>query len=158
MMIQMVDRPNTTPIGQVKKTLTFKVLLYLFRPDQWFWSSMWISSVAGIYKIETKPFTTVVARATRTYLRMKDILCAASRKILVVCTFAMDRKCLVCIGNNRQPNYGVMYFSILICLMLDLGIFCFFLFPSCHAFQTRQSPVKSSVRYVRNARNFFINS
>ena len=28
--LQMVDRPNTTPIGQDKKTLTFKVLLYLF--------------------------------------------------------------------------------------------------------------------------------
>ena len=26
-MIQMVDRPNTTPIGQDKKTLTFKALL-----------------------------------------------------------------------------------------------------------------------------------
>ena len=28
-MIQMVDRPNTTPIGQNKKTLTFKALLWL---------------------------------------------------------------------------------------------------------------------------------
>ena len=26
-MIQMVDRPNTTPISQDKKTLTFKALL-----------------------------------------------------------------------------------------------------------------------------------
>ena len=29
MMIQMVDKPNTTPIGQERKTLTFKALLYL---------------------------------------------------------------------------------------------------------------------------------
>ena len=29
MMIQMVDKPNTTPIGQDKETLTFKALLYL---------------------------------------------------------------------------------------------------------------------------------
>ena len=28
-MIQMVDRPNTTPIGQDRETLTFKDLLYL---------------------------------------------------------------------------------------------------------------------------------
>ena len=27
MMIQNVDRPNTTPIGQDKNTLTFKALL-----------------------------------------------------------------------------------------------------------------------------------
>ena len=29
MMIQMDDRPNTTPIGQDKETLSFKALLYL---------------------------------------------------------------------------------------------------------------------------------
>ena len=29
MMMQMVDRPNTTPIGQDRETLTFKTLLYL---------------------------------------------------------------------------------------------------------------------------------
>ena len=29
MMIQMVDKPNTTPIGQDRETLTFKSLLYL---------------------------------------------------------------------------------------------------------------------------------
>ena len=29
MMIQMVDKPNTTPIGQDRATLTFKALLYL---------------------------------------------------------------------------------------------------------------------------------
>ena len=29
MMIKMVDKPNTTPIGQDKETLTFKALLYL---------------------------------------------------------------------------------------------------------------------------------
>ena len=29
MMIQMVDKPNTTPIGQVRESLTFKALLYL---------------------------------------------------------------------------------------------------------------------------------
>ena len=31
MMIQMVDRPNTTPIGQDKKTLTFKANKYVFQ-------------------------------------------------------------------------------------------------------------------------------
>ena len=29
MMIQMVDKPNTTPIGQDRETVTFKALLYL---------------------------------------------------------------------------------------------------------------------------------
>ena len=29
MMIQVVDKPNTTPIGQDMETLTFKALLYL---------------------------------------------------------------------------------------------------------------------------------
>ena len=29
MMIQMVDKPNTTPIGRDRETLTFKALLYL---------------------------------------------------------------------------------------------------------------------------------
>ena len=29
MMIQMVDKPNTTPIGQDRESLTFKALLYL---------------------------------------------------------------------------------------------------------------------------------
>ena len=29
MMIQIIDRPNTTPIGQDRKTLTFKALFYL---------------------------------------------------------------------------------------------------------------------------------
>ena len=29
MMIQMVDKPNTTPIGQDRETLTFKALHYL---------------------------------------------------------------------------------------------------------------------------------
>ena len=29
MMMQMVDKPNTTPIGQDRETLTFKALLYL---------------------------------------------------------------------------------------------------------------------------------
>ena len=30
MMIQMVDKPNTTPNGQDRETLTFKALLYLY--------------------------------------------------------------------------------------------------------------------------------
>ena len=29
MMIQMVDKPNTTPISQDRETLSFKALLYL---------------------------------------------------------------------------------------------------------------------------------
>ena len=29
MMIRMVDKPNTTPIGKVRETLTFKPLVYL---------------------------------------------------------------------------------------------------------------------------------
>ena len=28
-MMQMIDKPNTTPIGQDRGTLTFKALLYL---------------------------------------------------------------------------------------------------------------------------------
>ena len=30
MLIQMVDRPNTAPISQDRKTLTLKALLYLY--------------------------------------------------------------------------------------------------------------------------------
>ena len=75
----MVDRPNTTPIGHDKKTLTFKVLLYLFRQDHGFDPPcQWISSGTDICKIEIMLFTSVVAGAAGTYLRMKDImrLCA----------------------------------------------------------------------------------
>ena len=36
MMIQMVDRPNVTPIGQDKETLTFKAFNYLFNIKQSF--------------------------------------------------------------------------------------------------------------------------
>ena len=28
MMLQMIEKPNTTPIGQDRETLTFKALLY----------------------------------------------------------------------------------------------------------------------------------
>ena len=81
----MVDRPNTTPFGQDRKSLTFKALLYLnvtvhaqvcrlfcvvymplfslVQARPWFRSSMWISSVAGISKILC---TSEVAGATRT--------------------------------------------------------------------------------------------
>ena len=92
-MIQMVDRPNTTPTGQDRESLTFKALLYLnvtvhaqvcrlfcvmympllslvqTRPR--FRSSMWISWVAGISKILC---TSEAASTTRTHMRMKDIL------------------------------------------------------------------------------------
>ena len=30
MMIQMVDKPNTTPFGQDRETLAFEALLYLY--------------------------------------------------------------------------------------------------------------------------------
>ena len=69
MKIQMVDRPNTTPIGQDRETLTFKTLLYLnvavcaqvyrlfcviyaiVQARPWFRSSILISSFAGISTI-----------------------------------------------------------------------------------------------------------
>ena len=54
--------------------------------------------VSGFSKIEITLFTSVVACAAGTYLRMKDY--AALRKLLVVCTVVMGRKCLVSIGNN----------------------------------------------------------
>ena len=88
-MIQMVDRPNTTPFGQDRETLTFKALLYLnvafhaqvgrlfcvmymplfslVQARPWFRSSMWISPVAGISKILC---TSEAASATRTHTRM----------------------------------------------------------------------------------------
>ena len=43
----------------------------------------------------------------------------------MVCTLMTDRKCLVSIGYNSYLVNGVMYFSILICLMLDLVTLCF---------------------------------
>ena len=93
----MVGRPNMTPISQAgqkgKLQLTFKALLYLnvavygqvcrlfcvvcialfglVQARPWFRSSMWISSVAGISKILC---TSEVASATRTHMKMKDIL------------------------------------------------------------------------------------
>ena len=83
-MIQMVDRPNTTPFGQDRETLTFKALFHLnvavhaqdgrlfcvvymplfslvqARPE--FRYSMRISSVAGISKMLC---TSEAASATR---------------------------------------------------------------------------------------------
>ena len=89
MKIQMVDRPNTTHIGKDRGILTFKALLYvniavyaqvcrlfcvvymplfsLARARPWFHSSLWILSVAGIFKILC---TSEVASATRTHMRM----------------------------------------------------------------------------------------
>ena len=55
-----------------------------------------------------------------------------------------------------------MYFSIPIFFKLNLVISCFFIFPGCHAFQTRPQFilfVKSLVvGYVRNVENYVINS
>ena len=48
----MVDRPNTTPIGQDKKTLLCCFALFV-QARPWFLSSKWISSVAGIPEIES---------------------------------------------------------------------------------------------------------
>ena len=89
MKIQMIDRPNTTPIGQERETLTFKALLYLnvavyaqvyrlfcvmymplfglVQPRPCFGSSIWISSVAGISKILC---TSEITSATRIHVRM----------------------------------------------------------------------------------------
>ena len=49
-----------------------------------------------------------------------------------------------------------MYFLILICLKLNITILCFFLFPGCHAFQTRPqlSPVYLLRLVDRPAREF----
>ena len=85
----MIDRPNTTPIGQDRETLTFKALLYLnvsvyaqvyrlfcvmympffglVHPRPWFRSSIWIPSVAGISKILC---TSEITSATRIHVRM----------------------------------------------------------------------------------------
>ena len=86
MKMQMIDRPNTTPIDQDRETLTFKALLYLnvavyrlfcvvhmplFKLVQparpWFRSSIWISSVAGISKILCM---SEITSATRIHMRM----------------------------------------------------------------------------------------
>ena len=94
MKIQMIDRPNTTPIGQDRETLTFKALLYLnvavyaqvyrlvyrlfcvmyislfglVQARPWFRSSIWISSVAGIPKILCS--SEIITSATRIHMRM----------------------------------------------------------------------------------------
>ena len=89
MKIQMIDRPNATPIGQDRETLAFKALLYLnvavyaqvcrlfcvmymplldlVQPRPWFRSPIWISSVAGISKILC---TSEITSATRIHVRM----------------------------------------------------------------------------------------
>ena len=89
-MIQMVNRQNMTPIGQDRKTLTLKALLYLnvtvymqvcrlfcmlyipllslVQARPWFRSSMWISSIFLKYSAR------LVTSTTHTYLRMYDIL------------------------------------------------------------------------------------
>ena len=88
-MIQMVDRPNTTPFGQDRETLTFKASLYLnvavhaqvgrlfcvvymplfslVQARPWFRYSMRISSAADISKMLC---TSEAASATRTHMRM----------------------------------------------------------------------------------------
>ena len=75
MMTQMVDRPNTTPqYLSRQKTLTFKVLLFLFRQDHGF------DPPCGSHQLPVflnlKKRCSLRSSATRTYLRVKDILCA----------------------------------------------------------------------------------
>ena len=89
MKIQMVDRPNTTPIGQDRETLTLKALLYLneavcaqvyrlfcvmymplfglVQARPWFRSSIWISSVADISTILC---TSEITSTTHIHARM----------------------------------------------------------------------------------------
>ena len=95
-MIQMVDRPNTTPFGQDRESLIFKALLYLnvtvhaeicrlfcvvymplfslvqARPR--FRSSMWISSVAGIH-VSKILCTSEAVSGTRTHMGMYKTFC-----------------------------------------------------------------------------------
>ena len=130
-MIQMVDRPNTTPIGQERESLTFKALLYLnvtvhpqiwrlfcvvymplfslVKARPWFRSSMWISSVAGISKILC---TSEAASTTRPHMGMYFICnvrhSAALNKLLVVCTLMTDRKCLVSVGYKSYQWRNVL--------------------------------------------------
>ena len=63
--------------------------------------------------------SSVVASATRTHLRMKDILRLCAYFLYMWCLSSrwIAGKYLVSIGNNS--------FSILICLKLDLVILCF---------------------------------
>ena len=73
MMIQIVDRPNMTPTGQ-EETLELPSFALIVQARSWFRFSSWISLVAGISKLKKILFTSVVASATRTYLRVKNIL------------------------------------------------------------------------------------
>ena len=106
MKIQINDRPNMTPIGQDRETLTFKVLLYLnvavyvqvcrlfcvvymplfglVQARPWFRSSIWISSVAVISKILC---TSEIASATHVHMRMQDIICLKLDRDLMLCFF-----------------------------------------------------------------------
>ena len=108
---------------------------------------MWISTGTGISKIEIMLFTSVVASAAGSYLRMKDIMrlcanflwCVPSRWIKNVWF-------LLAITASKRRNV----LSILICLKLDLVqlvILCFFLFPGFHMIQTR--PQSSAVYLLR---------
>jgi len=94
MMIQMVGRPNTTPIGQDREIssdlrsfaflsaavhaqvcrlfcVVYMPVFGLVQARPWFRSSMMISSFAGISKIFC---ATEVASATRPYVKMHNIL------------------------------------------------------------------------------------
>ena len=111
-----------------------------FEIRQWFRSSMWMSSGTGISKIEIMLFTSVVASAAGTYLIMKDIMRLCANLLWCVPSRWTENVWFllaITATNGYQLSNGVMYFSIPICLKLDLVILCFFLFPGCHMFQTR---------------------
>ena len=76
--------------------MLYMPLFGLVQAKPWFRSSMWISSVAGISKIL---YTSEVANATHTYVRMYDILLLGTS--LSWCVVA-DWKCLVSIDCKQQ--------------------------------------------------------
>ena len=101
MMIQMVDTPNTTPqYLSRQKTLTFKVLLFLFRQDHGFDPPCGSHQLLVFLNLKKMLFTL----QRNSYISENEGHSGALRKLLVVCIIAMDLKCLVsCIGISSQP-------------------------------------------------------
>ena len=94
----------------------------------WFRSSMWISSGTGISKIEITLFTSVVARAAGTYLRMKDILMRLCANFLwcVPSQWIENVWFLLAITASKRRNVTVLFDPYLFEARLHYFVFLYF--------------------------------
>ena len=100
-----------------------------------------ISSGTDISKIEIMLFTSVVASATRTYLRMKDIMRLCANFFRCVPSRWIENVWFL-LGITASTRRNVLcdpYLS-------EARLLCFFFFPGCNMFQTRPQCICSEIR------------